>query len=77
MALCLAFVRLLRFSDFALVNLAFIYWMGDKGFAFKIGRRKNDQTMIFTDWDVRGGPVRSVLVREELPGIRAGHESGR
>ena len=50
MALCLAFVRLLRFSDFALVNLAFIYWMGDKGFAFKIGRRKNDQTMIFTDW---------------------------
>jgi hypothetical protein len=39
----LSFHKLLRFSCMALVNLHFIYWM-DKSFAFKLVKRKNDQS---------------------------------
>ena len=39
----LCFFKLLRFSCMAIVNLFFVYWMG-KSFAFKLVKRKNDQS---------------------------------
>jgi hypothetical protein len=39
----LPFFKLLRFSCMAIVNLFFVYWMG-KSFAFKLVKRKNDQS---------------------------------
>ena len=42
-ATALSFVALLRYSDLALVNLKFVYFLGRDGFLFCLGRRKNDQ----------------------------------
>jgi hypothetical protein len=39
----LSFYNLLRFSCMAIINLFFVYWMG-KSFAFKLVKRKNDQS---------------------------------
>ena len=45
-AITLAFLKLLRFSDFSLVYVGSIYWMGKRGFAYAIVRRKPDQRCI-------------------------------
>ena len=57
----LSFHKLLRFSCMALVNLHFVYWMG-KSFAFKLVKRKNDQTGKLP-WQVVGWTSTDCLVQ--------------
>ena len=43
LSVLIAFKRLLRYDGVTQVNVLFIYWMGRRGLALKLGTRKNDQ----------------------------------